>query len=209
MKLLGTDGSPYARKVRVAIAEKGVACDFVTASPRDPASGVAAANPLSKVPTLVLDDGTAVYDSSVIVEYIDGLAPAPKLIPDSFADRIPVKRWAALGDGITDAAVAIMHDRRLPAAQQRGDEYVTRQMEKIEAALALIEKTVATADFLHAARFSLGDVVCGAALGYLDRIVPEFDWRSRFGNARRYAARLAARPAFVATAALTAEAPKR
>ncbi len=209
MKLLCTDGSPYARKVRVAIAEKGVACDFVTASPRDPASGVAAANPLSKVPTLVLDDGTAVYDSSVIVEYIDGLAPAPKLIPDAFADRIAVKRWAALGDGITDAAVAIMHDRRLPAEKQQGAALEARQMAKIEAALALIDKTVAAAEFLHAARFSLGDIVCGAALGYLDRILPEFDWRARYAGARRYAARLAARPAFVATAALTAETPKR
>lgn len=209
MKLLGTDGSPYVRKARVAIAEKGVACDYVAASPRDPDSGVAAANPLSKVPTLVLDDGTGVYDSSVIIEYVDGLAPAPKLIPEAFAERIAVKRWAALGDGITDAAVAIMHDRRLPAEKRQGADYEARQMKKIEAALALIDKTVASADFLEAGRFSLGDVVCGAALGYLDRVLPEFDWRPRYANAKRYAARLAARPAFASTAALTAEKPPR
>jgi glutathione S-transferase len=209
MKLLGTDGSPYARKARVAIAEKGIACDYVTASPRDPRSGVSAANPLSKVPTLLLDDGSAVFDSSVIIEYVDGLAPAPKLIPDAFADRIPVKRWAALGDGITDAAVAVMHDRRLPAEKRQGADYEARQMAKIDAALALIDKTVAAAEFLHAVRFSLGDVVCGAALGYLDRVLPEFDWRGRYANVKRYGARLAARPAFVATAALTAEKPAR
>lgn len=208
MKLLGTDGSPYVRKARVAIAEKGIACDYVTASPRDPDSGVAAANPLSKVPTLVLDDGTGLYDSSVIIEYVDGIAPSPKLIPEAFAERIAVKRWAALGDGILDATVNIMHDRRLPAPQQRGAEYTTRQMEKIEAALAVINETVASADFVHGPRFSLGDVVCGTALGYLDRQVPDFDWRGRYGNVKRYAARLAARPAFVSTATLTAEPPR-
>lgn len=209
MKLLGTDTSPYVRKARVAIAEKGVACDYVDARPRDPASGVAAANPLGKVPTLVLDDGTGLYDSSVIIEYVDGLTPSPKLIPDAFADRIAVKRWEALGNGIIDAAVTIMHDRRLPAEKQQGADYAGRHMNKIEAALAVLDKTLASADFLQGGRFSLGEVVCGAALGYLDRVLPDFDWRSRYAHVKRYAARLAARPAFVATAALTAEKPAR
>lgn len=209
MKLLGTDGSPYVRKAKVAIAEKGVACDYVAASPRDATSGVAAANPLSKVPTLVLDDGTAIYDSSVIIEYVDGLAPTPKLIPDAFADRIAVKRWEALGNGIIDAAVNVMHDRRLPEAKQQGADYVARQMQKIDAALALIDKSIAAADFLHAGRFTLADAVDGAALGYLDRVLPEFDWRPRYANLKRYAARLAARPAFISTAALTADKPAR
>jgi glutathione S-transferase len=209
MKLLGTDGSPYARKARVAIAGKGVACDYVNASPRDPASGVSAANPLSKIPTLLLDDGTSIYDSSVIAEYVDGIGSGPKLIPDSFAERIAVRRWEALGNGILDAAVNVMHDRRLPLAQQRGTEYVTRQMEKIEAALAFIEKTVAGTDFVHGEKFSLGDVVCGTALGYLDRQLPDLDWRGRYANVKRYGDKLAARPAFLATAALTAEKPAR
>ena len=114
MKLFGTDGSPYVRKARVAIAEKGVACEFVAASPRDPASGVSAANPLAKIPTLLLDDGSAIYDSSVIAEYVDGIGSGPKLIPDAFAERIAVRLWEVLGNGILDAAVNIMHDRRLP-----------------------------------------------------------------------------------------------
>jgi glutathione S-transferase len=209
MKLLGTDGSPYARKARVAIAEKGVACDYVAASPRDPASGVSAANPLAKIPTLLLDDGTAIYDSSVIAEYVDGIAPSPKLIPEAFAERIAVRCWEALGNGVLDATVSIMHDRRLPAPQQRGAEYVTRQMEKIDAALALIDKTVAGTDFVHGEKFSLGDVVCGTALGYLDRVLPEFDWRGRYANVKRYGGRLAARPSFATTGFLTAEKPPR
>jgi glutathione S-transferase len=209
MKLLGTDGSPYVRKVRVAIAEKGVTCDYVNASPRDPDSGVSAANPLSKIPTLLLDDGTAIYDSSVIAEYVDGLAPAPKLIPDTFAERIAVRTWEALGNGLLDATVNIMHDRRLPATQQRGAEYVTRQMEKIEAALAFIDKTLAGTDFVHGEKYSLGDVVCGTALGYLDRQLPDFDWRGRYANVKRYSAKLAARPSFATTGFLTAKKPPR
>ena len=89
-----------------------------------------------------------------------------------------------------------MHDRRLPAPQQQGADYVTRQMQKIEAALALIDKSVAGTDFVHGEKFSLGDVVCGTALGYLDRVLPEFDWRGRYANVKRYGAKLASRPAF-------------
>jgi glutathione S-transferase len=209
MKLLGSDGSPYARKARVAIVEKGVVCEFVAASPRDPASGVSAANPLGKIPTLLLDDGTAIYDSSVIAEYVDGIGAGPKLIPETFAERIAVRRWEALGNGLLDATVNIMHDRRLPAPQQQGADYVARQMQKIEAALAFIDKSVAGTDFVHGEKMSLGDVVCGTALGYLDRILPEFDWRGRYANVKRYAARLATRPAFATTGFLTADKPAR
>ncbi|HEX3972353.1 MAG TPA: glutathione S-transferase N-terminal domain-containing protein [Stellaceae bacterium] len=209
MKLLGTDGSPYVRKARVAIAEKGVACDYVNASPRDPASGVSAANPLAKIPTLLLDDGSAIYDSSVIAEYVDGIGTGPKLIPDTFAERIAVRLWEVLGNGILDAAVNIMHDRRLPEPKQQGAEYVGRQMQKIEAALSHIDKTVAGTDFVHGEKMSLGDAVCGTALGYLDYQIPDFDWRGRYANVKRYAAKLAARPAFAKTGTLTAEKPKR
>jgi glutathione S-transferase len=208
MKLLGSDGSPYARKARIAIAEKGVACEFVSASPRDPASGVSAANPLSKIPTLLLDDGTAIFDSSVIAEYVDGIGSGPKLIPETFAERIAVRRWEALGNGLLDATVNIMHDRRLPEPKQ-GADYVARQMHKIEAALAFIDKSVVGTDFVHGEKMSLGDVVCGTALGYLDRVLPAFDWRGRYANAKRYGAKLAARPAFATTGFLTAEKPLR
>jgi glutathione S-transferase len=160
-----------------------------------------------KIPTLLLDDGTAIYDSSVIAEYVDGIGSGPKLIPDTFAERIAVRRWEALGNGLLDATVNIMHDRRLPAPKQQGPEYEARQMQKIEAALALIDKTVAGTDFVHGEKMSLGDVVCGTALGYLDRVLVEYDWRSRYANAKRYGAKLAARPSFAATGFLTAEKP--
>ncbi len=120
-----------------------------------------------------------------------------------------MRQWEVLGNGILDAAVNIMHDRRMHDAKQQGADYVGRQMQKIEAALALIDKTVAGTDFVHGEKYSLGDAVCGAALGYLDRVVPEFDWRGRYASVKRYGATLAKRPAFTTTGFLTADKPPR
>lgn len=199
MKLLGTDGSPYVRKCRVAFEEKGVAYDYVIAPPSNPTSGVAAANPLGKIPTLVLDNGKGLYDSCVIVEYVDGLNGAPSLIPQSFAERIEVKRWEALGDGVTDATVMVFHNRRMPAAQQPGPEAEAKQFKKIRAGLAMMEKDLGTRSFCFGDSFTLADIVCGTALGYLDRVLPEFDWRKDYPGLTRHAARLAARPSFSKT----------
>ena len=96
----------------VVIREKGIICELDDVAPSS--SQVVAANPLAKVPTLILDDGRALYDSSIIVEYLDGLVATPKLIPEKFEERIEVKRWEALGNGIMDAAVAISHENREP-----------------------------------------------------------------------------------------------
>ena len=112
MKLLGSSGSPYARKARVAMLEKKINCEFVVDRQANPGSQVPKHNPLSKVPVLVLDDGKSMYDSSVIVEYFDGTGSGHKLIPAEFAARIAVRQWEALGDGIVDAIVALTHDSR-------------------------------------------------------------------------------------------------
>ena len=122
MKLLGTPRSPYAWKVRIALEERSIPYDYVIAPPADPDSNVSKFNPLGKIPVLVCADGTAVYDSSVIVEYLDGLGSKPRLIPESLADRIDVKRWQALGDGIVDSVVHIIQDQRRPSAVQQGAE---------------------------------------------------------------------------------------
>ena len=112
MKLYGSPGSPFARKVRIVLAEKNIAHDYIVARGSAPDSPVPAFNPLGKIPTLVRDDGRALYDSPVIVEYLDALGSGPKLIPEDFESRIEVKRWEALGDGITEATVNINHGTR-------------------------------------------------------------------------------------------------
>ena len=199
MKLLGAGGSPYARKVRIVAEEKRIPYDSVAASPSDPASGVQAANPLGKIPVLVCDDGSAVYDSPVIVEYLDGLGTGTKLIPEAFADRIQVKRWEALGDGIADATIEIVHDQRLPAAEQRGEPLYAKQKKKIDAGLATMEKDLGSRQFCHGTSFTLADIACGVALGYLDQALPKFDWRKTHPGLRQLAERLAAREAFSKT----------
>ncbi len=197
MKLLGTGGSPYVRKVRVVFAEKGIPYDYVIA--RSASAEVAAANPLAQIPVLIRDDGRALYDSVVIVEYLDGLVPAKPLIPEAFEARIEVKRWEALGDGIMDATVAISHDERLPVEQRQSAEWYARKQKKIDAGLAVMERELGARPFCFGTGFSLADIACGAALGYLDQVLPKVAWRPGHANLRRHAEALAARESFKST----------
>jgi len=205
MKLLGSPGSPYVRKARVAFAEKHIPYDFIIARPADPDSGVAELNPLGKIPVLVCDDGKAIYNSSVIVEYLDGLVVMNKLIPDAFPARIEVKRWEALGDGIVDATVAISHDERLPIPKRQTAEWYLKQQKKIDAGLATMEKDLGTREFCYGKTFTLADIVCGMALGYLDRVLPKVDWRKSCPALRAHAERLAQRVSFRTTLPLPGE----
>src|SRR5262249_60740692 len=117
MKLIASLTSPYARKVRIALAEKKIEYELVEAAPFAPDTAVPSYNPLGKVPVLVLDDGTNLFDSRVIVEYLDTVSPVSRLIPEPSRQRIAVKRWEALADGICDAAVAGVVEGRRPGKQ--------------------------------------------------------------------------------------------
>ena len=196
MKLLGTVGSPYVRKVRIVAEEKRISYDNITASPSDPNSGVKTANPLGKIPVLICDDGSTLYDSSVIVEYFDGVGTGRKLIPDTFADRIQVKRWESLGDGIADATVEIVHDQRMPAPEQKGEVLYTKQKKKIDDGLTTMEKDLGSQLFCHGKNFTLADIACGVALGYLDHALPQFNWRKTHPNLNQHAERLSQRETF-------------
>ena len=112
MKLLGTNTSPYVRKVRLVLLEKNIPHSYLIDIPNNPGSQVAQVNPLGRIPALILDDETCVYDSSVIAEYVDTLNDNPKLIPrhDALA-RMRVKRWEALADGIMDSAIVVRNER--------------------------------------------------------------------------------------------------
>jgi glutathione S-transferase len=194
MKLLGSKRSPYFRKALAMVKEKGVPCDVVEASPSGPE--VTAANPLSKIPTLVRDDGGSLYDSCVIVEYLDGLVATPKLIPEDFEARIEVKRWEALGDGIMDATVMISHENKVSLAQRKGAEFYAKHQKKIDAGLLKMEQDVSGREFCHGDSFTLADIVCGCALFYLDTTLPDMEWRKTHPELARVAQRLADRPSF-------------
>jgi glutathione S-transferase len=199
MKLFGTPGSPFARKVRIVLEEKRLPHEYIVARGSAPGSPVPQFNPLGKVPTLVLDDGRAIYDSPVIVEYLDGLGSGPRLIPDALEERITVKRWEALGDGIADATVAIHHERREPVEKQRAPGWFERQQQKIDRSLAVMEKDIGAGEFCFGGRYTLADIAAGYALGYLDFALPALEWRKTHPMLARLAERLAARPSFSTT----------
>jgi len=196
MKLFGTPGSPYVRKARLALEEKHIAYEYVLAPVEVRETTVVSLNPLGKIPVLLADDGRAVYDSAVIVEYLDGLVAEPRLIPRAFDDRIEVKRWEALGDGIADATVLISHDYRKPEAKRESAEWYQKQRQKIERGLAVMSKDLGGREFCFGGSFTLADIAAGYALGYLDQALPELEWRRPYPTLNQLAMRLAARDSF-------------
>jgi glutathione S-transferase len=200
VKLYGSPGSPFARKVRIVLEEKRMPHVYEVQRGSAPGSPVPQFNPLGKVPTLVLDDGRGLYDSPVIVEYLDALGEGPRLIPDSPAERIEVKRWEALGDGIAEATVNINHERREPAGKQKEPAWFQRQRDKVDRGLAVMEKDLGPGEFCFGGRFTLADIATGYALGYLDFAAPDIEWRKGHPALARLAERLFARPSFSTTA---------
>jgi glutathione S-transferase len=198
MKLIGTVTSPYTRKVRVVFAEKRIDYEFEVQSPSDPDTRVPEFNPLGKVPVLVLDDGTHLFDSRVIVEYIDTVSPVSRLIPEPNRQRIEVKRWEALADGICDAMIAVVLESRRPAKQQ-SKAWIERQQQKLDASVAEFSRELGDHAWCNGESYTLADIAAGCALGYLDFRNPELDWRRSYPNLARLAEKLAKRPSFQET----------
>ncbi len=199
MKLLGSLTSPYVRKARIVLAEKKIEYSFELDNPWDEKSRVPDANPLGKVPVLVLEDDSTLFDSRVIVEFLDSVSPISRLIPANNREKIEVKRWEALADGVLDAAVAVVMERRRPA-KQKSEATITRQMEKIERGVAVMSRDLADKSWCTGNAFTLADIACGVALGYLDFRHDAYDWRVLHSNLAKLAAKLAERSSFADTA---------
>jgi glutathione S-transferase len=198
MKLIGSKTSPFVRKVRIVLAEKRIECNFVLVDVSAPDSPVPDHNPLGKIPVLVTDDGNPIYDSSVIVEYLDAVSPVGRLIPESGRARSLVKRWEALADGILDAAVLMFQESRRPADKQ-SREWVEKQALKVERALRSASQDLAERHWCAGDSYSLADIALGCALGYLDFRFADFRWRAEHANLARHAEKLFKRAPFQAT----------
>lgn len=198
MKLIGSLTSPFVRKVRVVLAEKKIEYEFEVDSPWSAESGVPNLNPLGKIPVLVLDDSTTLFDSRVIVEYIDSVAPNNKLMPESNRERAEVKRWGAVADGICDAAALIFLEKKRPAAQQSAD-WIARQEDKIIRGLEYLSEQLGESNWCMGTHFSLADVTVGCALGYLAFRFAEIDWSEKHPNLARLYEKMLQRPAFAET----------
>jgi glutathione S-transferase len=199
MKILGSPTSPFVRKVRVIAAEKGIDAQYLIERPSAAGSRIAQLNPLGKIPVLLLDDGDAIYDSAVIGEYLEGLRPEPRLVPQDFAGRIAVKRFEALGDGLAEVAVMLSHDWGPMGDADKRAPWIERQHGKLERTLAAYAKSIEGQDWLYRDSFGLADICAGYALFYLDQVLAAVDWRSGFPNLAAYAERLATRPSFRST----------
>jgi glutathione S-transferase len=198
MKLVASLTSPYARKVRIVLAEKKIEFDLVEEAPWSEETSVPQYNPLGKVPVLVLDDGTTLFDSRVIVQYLDTVSPVSRLIPETGRQRIAVKRWEALADGLCDAASAIVIERRRPAKQQSA-EWIARQRGKVDRALAELGSDLGERSWCNGEGYSLADIATGCALAYLDFRHPDIDWREPYSNLAKLAEKLAKRASFAET----------
>jgi glutathione S-transferase len=200
MKLLGSSTSPYVRKVRIVMAEKKLDYQFVLEDVWGN-DAILKSNPLGKVPCLVLEGGEAIFDSRVIVEYVDTLSPVGKLLPQTGRERLEVRTWESLADGIQDALISA----RLEATwvgrsdAQRSQPWIDRQMVRVAAALKSASQALGEKSFCCGTHFTLADVAVGCALGYLDFRFPEITWRDDYANLTRLADKLAARQSFIDT----------
>ena len=199
MKLIGAITSPYVRKVRIVMAEKKLDYQFVQEDVWSADTTIGASNPLGKVPCLVMEGGEAVFDSRVIVEYLDGLSPVGKLIPPSGRERAEVKTWEALADGVLDAAILARLEATWPhrSAEQRSQAWIERQMGKIHASLKSMSQGLGEKPFCSGIHFSLSDVAVGCALGYLDFRFPVISWRNDYPNLAKLSEKLALRQSFI------------
>ena len=201
MKLIGSTTSPYVRKVRVVMAEKKLDYQFVLDDVWGDGARVAATNPLGKVPCLLMEGGEALFDSRVIVEYLDTLSPVCRLIPTTGRDRLAVKIWEALADGVLDAGVLARLEQHWEGRepQQRSQAWVDRQLGKVQAGLAEMSRQLEDKPFCTGIQFSLADVAVGCTLGWLDFRFPQIDWRSRYANLAELHDKLLQRPSFAET----------
>jgi glutathione S-transferase len=199
MKLLASPTSPYVRKVRIVMIEKKLDYQSENANVWEADTRIQEHNPLGKVPCLVTDDGSALFDSRVIVEYLDTLSPVGSLIPKGGRERAAVKCWEALADGTLDAAVTIVKELQRPATQQ-SPEWIERQYGKIDAALSAMETGLGDQSFCMGVSYTLADISVGCVLGYMDLRFSHIDWRGTHPNLARLDKKLTARQSFTDTA---------
>lgn len=200
MKLLGSLSSPYVRKVRIVMAEKKLDYELLLEDVWANASSIQQHNPLGKVPCLIMDDYGSLFDSRVIVEYLDTLSPVGRLLPQSGRERASTKAWEAVADGLMDAAQAIRIELHRREADKQSPPWIERQHKKIIAALQYMEnELMADTPYCMGINLNLADIAVGCALGFLDFRYPEIVWRDDYPKLTLLMERLETRPSFIAT----------
>ncbi len=202
MKLLGSLTSPYVRKVRIVMAEKKLDYKLELEDVWSPGTAIGNANPLGKVPCLIMEGGEAVFDSRVIVEYLDTLSPVGRLIPATGRERVEVRTWEALADGLLDASITARLEQTWPGRSeaQRSAAWIDRHMHKVHAALKAMSQGLGERPWCSGIHMTLADIAVGCALGYMDLRFPQIEWRRDYPNLARLHDKLMQRPSFIDTA---------
>ncbi|WP_213957169.1 MULTISPECIES: glutathione S-transferase N-terminal domain-containing protein [unclassified Variovorax] len=201
MKLIGSAASPYVRKVRVVMAEKRLDYQFIKEDVWADDTTISQSNPLGKVPCLIMDGSEAMFDSRVIVEYLDTLSPVGKLIPQQSRERAEVKTWEALADGVMDAGILWRLEATWPkrADGERSQAWMDRQRAKVEGGIAAMSKGLGDKPFCSGIHLSLSDIAVGCALGWVSFRFPDIDWRGEHANLAKLSDKLHLRPSFADT----------
>jgi glutathione S-transferase len=199
MKLVGSLASPYVRKVRVVMAEKKLDYALLLENVWAPDTSIQQSNPLGKVPCLLMEDGGAMFDSRVIVEYLDTLTPVGKLIPPNGRERAEVKNWEALADGILDSAVLIYLEKKLREPPMQSESWMNRQMDKVNAGLKAMSQGLGESPFCVSNHLTLADISVACCLGWLAFRFPQINWRDEYPNLAKLFDKLSDRPSFKET----------
>ncbi len=198
MKLISSPTTPFGRKVRVVLLEKKIPFELVIDIPWNQDTQVGSFNPLGKVPVLELKDGETVFDSRVIVEYLENVSPVSQLIPTEPTPRMRIRKIEALADGITDAAALIFLESKRPQEQQNQD-WMLRQQSKIFKGLEALSESLGGSHLFNEPKLSLADIAAGCCLGYLDFRFPDIKWREAHANLAVFYGKISERPSFKET----------
>jgi len=193
--LYGSPRSPYARKVRIVLYEKGLAFRYET----DFHATIERVNPLGKIPVMILPDGQAIFDSSVIVDYLDAAYPERPMVPGSGMERVEIRRWEALADGICDAAVSIVSENGRNEPAERSATWIEKQKGKVERGLAHAAQRLGDRSWCCQDQMTLADAAMAAALDYVSFRLPAVPWQQAHPNLARYHACLMKRDAVAST----------
>lgn len=198
MKLISSPTTPFGRKVRIVLLEKKIPFELIIDVPWTADTKVGDYNPLGKVPVLVLKDGETLYDSRVIVEYLEHVSPVGQLIPSDPGARIETRKIEALADGITDAAALVFLEFKRPEAQ-RSQDWMLRQQAKVFKGLEALAEALGERLNFIGNKLSLADIAAGCCLGYLDFRFPDIKWREAHPNLAAFHEKVSGRASFKET----------
>ena len=199
MQLLGSFTSPFSRKVRICLIEKGIPCTLVLEDGWDVNTKLHEINPLGKIPCLLPLNGHPIFDSSVIANYVDGMSSANPLLPQLSLDKARVRTFEALADGLLDAAILARREKISRPSVEQSEKWIERQISKVQASLQFLSHSIGDSEYCHLNTFTIADIAVACALDWLEFRLPEITWRTDYPNLDLYFSRLSLRPSFLST----------